>query len=88
MYQNVLIYMGHLRLSILDAGILILVQEVRLLMHVDVCRYLDVLIEHGGLTYVLPLAVHLKLFLADLSYFVNCLWDPYSCLTSICWWGG
>ena len=41
-----------LNLSTLDAGILIMVQQV-------------VLTEHGGLLYVLPLAVHLNFFLED-----------------------
>ena len=58
MFHHVLFNMGDLHLvlpalnmSTLDAGILIMVQQVRL---ID-----DVLTEHGGLLHVLPLAVHL-----------------------------
>ena len=43
-----------LNLFVLDAGILILVQRAT-------SKYDDVLLDHGGLPYVLPLAVHLKL---------------------------
>ena len=43
-----------LHLSILDAGILIIVS-----------KFDDVLLEHGGLPHVLPLAVHLNLCWLD-----------------------
>ena len=60
MFQHVIVYMGDLHLvlpalnlSILDAGILIMMQQVSLM------------IEHDGLIHVLPLAVHLKFVLLD-----------------------
>ena len=60
-----LIHMGELHLvrpalslSILDAGILIMVQQVRLIND-------HVLIEHGGLPHVLPLAGHLVAYIVS-----------------------
>ena len=47
-----------LNLSTLNAGILIMMQQVRLK---------DVLLEHGGLLYVLPLAVHLRFFAGQVA---------------------
>ena len=68
---------GTVILSILDAGILIImVQQVRLMMFsfidygrllqvlpLAVSKFDDVLLEHGGLPHVLLLAVHLKYFM-------------------------
>ena len=63
MFHHAIVYMGDLHLvhpalnlsilDFLDAGILIMMQQVSLM------------IEHGGLLHVLPLAVHLKFFLLD-----------------------
>ena len=44
--------------SILDAGILIMVQQV--MSKID-----DILLEHGEVPHVLPLAVHLDFYLMD-----------------------
>ena len=44
-----------LNLSILDAGNLIMLQQV----------FDDILLEHGGQPHVLPLAVHLKFVLLE-----------------------
>ena len=44
-------------LSTLNAGILIMMQQVRLITD-------NVLTEHGGLVHVLPLAVHLRFIFA------------------------
>ena len=61
LFHHVLGYMGELHLvhpalnwSILDAGILIMVS-----------KFDDVLLEHGGLPHVLPLAVKMDFFLLD-----------------------
>ena len=61
LFHHVLVYMGDLHLvhpklnlSILDSGILILVFVTS--------RFDDVLLDHGGLPHVLPLTVHLFIF--------------------------
>ena len=74
-----------LNLSTLDAGILIMVQCVSLMMFS---------FEHGGLTHVLPLAVKLEFFCwtstGDHSkmflLFELCCGTPPSCLKVIGWW--
>ena len=61
LFQHVLVFMGDLylvhpalNLSTLDADILIMVR-----------KFDDVLLEHGGLPHVLPVAVHLKFVLLE-----------------------
>ena len=86
LFHHVLVYMGDLQLvypvlhlSTLDAGILIMVQCVSLMMFS---------FEHGGLTHVLPLAVKLEFFCwtstGDHSkmflLFEFCCGTPPSCL--------
>ena len=86
LFHHVLVYMGDLQLvypvlnlSTLDAGILIMVQCVSLMMFS---------FEHGGLTHVLPLAVKLEFFCwtstGDHSkmflLFEYCCGTPPSCL--------
>ena len=71
-----------LNLSTLNAGILIIMQQVRLMMFS--------LNMHGGLLYVLPLVVHLRFFRGDhsepfLLFEVYC-WTPPSCLKVMGWW--
>ena len=61
-----------------------------------ISKFNDVLLEHGGLPHVLPLAVHLKLLAGQvegtilthslpLSFFCGI---PPSCLKVIRWWVG
>ena len=47
-----------MNVSTLDAGILIMVQQVT-------SKFNDVLLDHGGLAHVLLLAVHLDFYLVD-----------------------
>ena len=62
LFNYVLVYVGDLHLvchalnfSILDAGILIMA----------ISKFDDVLLEHGGLPHVLPVAVDLKFVLLE-----------------------
>ena len=101
LFHHVLFYMGDLHLvhpalnlGTLDAGILIMMQQLTV-------KFDDVLLEHGGLPHVLPLAVQLDFFwwtsTGDHSkmflLFEYCCGTPPSCLKVMGgggggWWPG